>query len=106
MDGGDDLQDAVRSAWADTDSEHQSRTSTAPCTSAPVLHFPNPSITAPTASSTYFSSVRVCTSFSIAGTLAAVCRDDRRRVSSAVCRLRDGSSFPSEAAGAEMSSVA
>lgn len=109
MEGRDDLQDLEASVYPPSEhaevhhsegkGERTELTSTAPCTSLPVLHFANPSSVAPTASSTYFSKVRVAISLRMAGTLAVVWREERRRVRRAVCRFNEGSSLPREAVG-------
>lgn len=77
--------------------DEEKRTSTAPVTSLPDLHFPSPSTTAPTASSTYFSKLSASISFSIPVTANEVWREDRRRVRRDVCRFNEVSSFAERA---------
>lgn len=70
-------------------------TSTAPATSAAVLHFANPSTMAPTASSTYFSSASCEISLRRAGTAACWFNDERNLTRRAVCRFSEVSNLPS-----------
>lgn len=75
MQGGDDLSGSERGREGSWE-----RTSTAPAISTPVLQRVMPSMTAPTASSTYFSSESWWMSFRIESREPGVCRFERRRV--------------------------